>query len=87
MTSDGMRVEHSHGSILDVRGSVTWEWLATCRSCGLVHGYRTATGRSYMTWDAVNGHTYQPRLPRSVLDALMIEHRMAVLDGDSAAGD
>lgn len=83
-----MTVQHARGSVLDVEGSVTWEWLATCRTCGLVHGYRTETpGKSYMTWEAVDGHTYRPRLPRSVLDVLMIEHRMVVLDGDSAAGD
>jgi hypothetical protein len=70
-------VKHARGSVLDVAGSVTWEWLATCRECGRVHGYRTATpGLSYMTWAAADGHTYRPRMHRGELDALMIEHRM-----------
>lgn len=85
-----MTVQHAPGSVsvLDIEGSVAWEWLATCRTCDLVHGYRTETpGKSYMTWSAVDGHTYRPRLPRLTLDALMIEHRMVVGDVVDQSGD
>lgn len=82
-----MTVAHAQGSVLEVSGSVTWEWLAECRTCGLVHGYRTDTGRSYMTWSAADGHTYRPRLPRSVLDVLMIEQRTVVVDVVDQPGD
>lgn len=69
-------VDHARGSILDLYGSVPWEWLAGCRECGVPHGYRTQTPGKLpvMTWDSVDGHTYRPRLPRSVLDALWVEY-------------
>jgi hypothetical protein len=70
-----MTVEHAQGSILELVGAVPWEWLAGCRVCGVPHGYRTQTRGKLpvMTWDAVNGHTYVPRLPRGLVDALLVE--------------
>lgn len=62
-------------------GDVPWEWLAGCRDCGSVHHPRpdldaARRGIPLLTWDAPHdAHAYQPRLPRYLLDGLMVEHR------------
>jgi len=92
----GHQVSDETGSILDLAGSVTWEWLAGCRECGAPHEYRPdprAHGllpgdKPVMTWASpVDGHTYRPRVPRWTVDTLLIEQKMEEQHDVAAASD
>jgi hypothetical protein len=68
------------GRLLDLVGDVPWEWLAGCRACGRPHPVRPdpRPGQGYVTWAAGgDGHSYQPRVHRWQLDALLVEYRTA----------
>lgn len=61
-------------------GSVPWEWLATCQSCGKPHEYRPEScgcGKErtgMMTWKADDGHAYQSRLGAFTVQRLRAEY-------------
>jgi hypothetical protein len=65
--------------LLDLHGTVEWEWLAGCRECGVPHPTRPdPRGSRGFAWaSGADGHPYQPRVHRWQLDTLLVEYRTA----------